>query len=59
MGFAGVRLQGLLPLLVSVSLLSGAARAADGRDKAKAGQEQGKKYARVTDASQYVGSETC
>jgi len=60
MGFARVRLQGLLPLLVSISLMSGAAwAAADGSDKAKAGQEQGGKYARVTDASQYVGSETC
>jgi len=60
MSFARVRLQGLLPVLISVSLMSGAAWAvADGRDKAKAGQEQGKKYARVTDASQYVGFETC
>ncbi len=60
MGFARVRLQGLLPLLISFSLMSVAGwAAADGHDKGKAGQEQGKKYARVTDASQYVGSETC
>ena len=60
MGFARVRLQGLLPLLISFSLMSVAGwAAADGHDKGKAGQEQGKTYARVTDASQYVGSETC
>src|ERR1700693_6003638 len=59
-GCARMRLHRLLPVVVGVSLLSaGAWAAADGHDNTKGGQEQGKKYERVTDASQYVGSETC
>lgn len=71
MGFPRIRVGLFVPMIVALNLVAFAAWAKTEREPASSakvaadkstadkGKQEHEKYARVTDASQYVGSETC